>query len=111
MMSLDSHVTLAVVFSFIAMIGQAVGIWANFHSRNKEGTEKEVKVATLFSRLDTKLDFLSQRVESINRSVEKQDSKLDEISIHLSRNDERLNHLDQKVEDISKRLDRLEGNG
>lgn len=100
MIELDSHVTLAVIFSFIAMLGQGFSIYAILHTHTKEGTEKEVKMATVFGKLDTKLDFLSQRVDGISRNVEKSDQKLDDIANTLVRQDERLDNLEKRIEKL-----------
>ncbi len=108
-MGLDSHVTLAVVFSFISMIGVIVSIYATMHTRSRESTEKEVDMTKNFTRLEVKLDSFNQRIDNINRNVEKSDAKLDEISDRLSRTDERINTLFKYSDDFRQRLNKLEG--
>ncbi len=109
MMNLDSHVTLAVVFSFFAMLGQGFSIYAIIHSRNKEGHEKDNEMVKNFTRLEVKMDSYNSRIDSIDKTVEKSDAKLDEINNHMTRTDERVNSLHEAVSDLKKRVETLEG--
>lgn len=109
MINLDSHITLAVVFSFIAMLGQAVSIYAIIHTRAKEGQVKEVEMTRNFTRLEVKMDTYNSRLDNIDRTVEKSDKKLDEVSNHLTRTDERINNLYDGMDDLRRRVSVLEG--
>ena len=107
--SLNSGVTLAVVFSFIAMLAQLGTIYALIHTRHKEATDKEVSEARLIGdvkaqigEIKTSFDFLFRSVDATNKTVEKSDRKLDNALSMLSEQGARLNDLERRVE-------RLEG--
>lgn len=108
-MSLNSTITLAVVFSFFALLGQAFSIYAIIHSRTKESQDKDGDMIRNFTRLEVKMDATNQRIENIDKTVEKSDAKLDDINNHLTRTDERVNGLHEVVSDLRKRVELLEG--
>lgn len=62
-----------------------------------------------FTRLEVKMDATNQRIENIDKTVEKSDAKLDDINNHLTRTDERVNGLHEVVSDLRKRVELLEG--
>jgi peptidoglycan hydrolase CwlO-like protein len=108
-MSLNSTITLAVVFSFFALLGQAFSIYAIVHSRTKESHDKDSEMVRNFTRLEVKLDTFNQRIDNIEKTVEKSDGKLDDINNHMTRTDERINSLQEVVSDLKSRVSKLEG--
>ena len=104
MMNLDSHITLAVIFSFIAMVGNGFSIYAIVHTRNKEGQEKEVEMTKNFTRLEVKMDAQKTSTENIGRTVEKMDNKQEELINRVTRQDEAVKNLTLDMADVKARL-------
>lgn len=108
MMNLNSSVTLAVVFSFVAMIAQFGTIYVIIHNRHREGTDKEVKDAVITGEIKaqlaefkaefkSELGFLSKSVDATSRTVEKTDSKVDDVLRKVDKQDARLSDLERRV--------------
>lgn len=108
MMNLNSTVTLAVIFSFIAMVTQLGTLYTTIHNRHKEGTDKAVKDAVITGEIKaqlaefkaefkSELGFLSKSVDATNKTVEKTDSKIDDVLRKVDKQDARLDELERRV--------------
>lgn len=93
----------------IAIVGWAFSLYAIVHARNKDEQVKDSEMVKNFTRLEVKMDSYNQRINSIDKTVEKSDAKLDDINTHLTRTDEKINGLHEVVSDLRKRVEVLEG--
>jgi len=107
-MGLDSHITLAVVFSFLAMIGNLVGIYATFHARSTENTKKEVANAEEFVKVNFKLDQTCQRLAAIDKNTDKTTEIVGKIQTELVDIKHTLTDHEKILIEHENRLDRLE---
>lgn len=93
----------------IAIVGWAFSLYAIIHARNKDEQVKDNEMIKNFTRLEVKMDSYNQRIDNIDKTVEKSDAKLDDINTHLTRTDEKINGLHEVVIDLRKRVEVLEG--
>ena len=108
-MGLDSHVTLAVVFSFLAMIGNLVGIYATFHAKQTETTKEKVANAEEFVKVNLKLDQTCQRLMLIEKNTDKTTEVVSKIQTDLVDIKHTLTDHEKILIEHENRLDRLEG--
>ena len=110
----NSTLTLELVFSIFALLGQCLTIYVVIHNRQKEGTEKAVKDATITGEIKaqlaefkaefkTELGLLSKSVDATNKTVEKTDSKIDDVLRKVDTHDTRLTSLEQRVSKLEDR--------
>lgn len=107
-MGLDSHVTLAVVFSFVAMIGNIVGIYAIFHTRQDETTKEKVANAEEFVKVNLKLDQTCQRLMMIEKNTDKTTEVVGKMQTDLVDIKHTLTDHEKLLIQHENRLDRLE---
>lgn len=108
-MRLDSNVTLAVVFSFLAMISNIIGIYATFHSKTVENTKKEVATAEEFVKVNFKLDEFCRQLSDINKNTDKTTELVAKIQSELIDIKHTLTDHERILIEHENRLDRLEG--
>jgi peptidoglycan hydrolase CwlO-like protein len=106
---LGSQVSIGNLLTLITVAGQLLAIYAVLHNRNNESHDKDSKMIENFTRIEVKLDSYNRRIDSIEKTVEKSDAKLDDINNHMTRTDERVNGLHEVVNDLRKRVESLEG--
>lgn len=109
MIMLGSQVALKDILSFLTVAGQLLAIYVIVHNRTKENQDKDSKMIENFTRIEVKLDSYNRRIDSIEKTVEKSDAKLDDINNHMTRTDERVNGLHEVVSDLRRRVETLEG--
>lgn len=109
MISADSNVTVSVIFSAIAAIGVIYSILRGRKSDNHEDVADAVERATEFTKLNVKLDVLSQQFSDLIRSNEKTSEKLSLNQKELQDANSRINLLFEYKDNHEARLQRLEG--
>ena len=105
---MNEKITLALVFAIIAAAGQIYGILSGHKSNNKQMVTEATNQAAGFARLGVKLDNVAFKVSENQRSFDKMNEKMDNISDQLARQDERINTLFGYYNDNKQRLDALE---
>lgn len=108
-MGLDSHVTLAVVFSFLAMLSNIAGIYIAFHTRATENTKKEVANAEEFVKVNFKLDEFCQRLAAIDKNTDKTTDIVSKTQVEIMEIKHTLTDHAKILESHEDRLNKLEG--
>lgn len=104
----SSVFSLESLFSILALLGQCLTIYVVIHNRQKEGTDKAVKDAVITGEIKAQLaefkaefkaelGFLSKSVDATNKTVEKTDSKVDDVLHKVDKQDARLTDLEYRV--------------
>lgn len=101
MMSLDSHITLAVIFSFFGMLGQGFSIYAIVHSKQTEDTNKEITNVEQFVAINYKLDEVCRNQAALMKNSDKTTEIVTDIQKELIS----INHT---LDDHESRITRLE---
>ena len=104
MMSLDSHITLAVIFSFISMIGTLGSIYAIIHSKQNEDTTREVSDAKEFLKINMKLDEFCRQLSTLAKNSDKTSDTLAVLQQHIVKIDGRLSEFDRRITDIEEKI-------
>ena len=108
MMSLDSHVTLAVIFSFVSMLGTLGSIYVIIHGRQNEDTNKEVANVEQFVKINYKLDELCRNQATLVKNSEKTTEVVGEIQKELVGIKHTLTDHEKTLIEHENRLNKLE---
>ena len=111
-MNLETKITLGLLFAVIAAIANVYAMMRNKKADTKQDTQQEVtnavNVATQYAQITVKLDNFGQKLTEMQRSSEKTNEKLDNVTDKIARQDERINSLVVGYEECRRRLDQLE---
>ena len=108
MITLDTSISVSLIFSVVSMIGVIVSMYATFHSRKDKKDEKNIDIQKQFLTLNLKLDEFGRNLVTLTRTTEKNTDIINEIRNELVRHEEQFDDMDNTIKDHEQRLRELE---
>ena len=108
MISLETSISFAVLFSLMTVIGTGLNIYAVLHNTKKDSTGEKVEIQKNFARIEAKLDTFNSQLAMVNTNFEKTDNKTDLLVEEQARQKEQITSLFRLNENNIERIKRLE---
>lgn len=104
----STTISVALLFSFIAVASQLYGMWNN-HKKNQENEEnKAVEIEKNFIKLDLKIDQYQKSTDTILARQDQHAVRMETLSGELIRSNERIETLFKYKDDHEVRIKHLE---
>lgn len=111
MLNTDTNLSLELLFALIGAAGVIYGIVKSKKSDQAVDIGKAVETATEFTRLNVKLDVMSQQFTEMIRSNEKQIERISQINTEISEIRSRISLLFEYKDALERRIEKIEGKG
>lgn len=108
-MKLDTTISLSLLFSFIAMIGNLIAIYGIFERKHDKDSDREIDITKNFVKVNMKLDEFCRSISDLSKNTDKTTDILSSVQQHMIKVDSKLDSHDQILADHSERLNKLEG--
>lgn len=106
---MDKTISIALIFSGVAMLSQIYTIWTTYKKAQSENEQKNIEVEKNFIKLELKLDDFQNNISLMFQNLEKHTVKLEQISNELIKCNERIATLFKYKDDHELRIKHLEG--
>ena len=107
-MTVETSLSLSLVFALVAMVGTIMGIVNVVKSNNEKASEKRLDIEKQFVALNVKLDSMSTRIGSLIQKNDNNITEIQEIHKTLILETERIETLSKVKEDHENRIKELE---
>lgn len=111
MLSSNTNLSLELLFALIGAAGVIYGIVKSRKNDQAIDIGKAVETATEFTRLNVKLDVMSQQFTELIRNNEKQIERISQINTEIAEIHSRLSLLFEYKDALEKRIDKIEKKG
>lgn len=101
-------VSVALVFSIVAVISQMYGIYTGHKKNQEEEERKEIEIEKSFMRLSMKLDHFQETTTAMLQRQEEHAVRMEKMSGEIIKSNERIATLLKYKDDHELRLKRLE---
>lgn len=107
-MTVETSMSLSLIFAVIAMVGTIMGIVNTVRSNNEKTSEKRLDIEKQFVALNVKLDSMSASIGSLIQKNDKNIAEIHEINKALILENERIETLSKIKDDHENRIKELE---
>lgn len=107
-MSTATTISVALIFSFIAVASQLYGMWNNHKKNQDQEEQKAVEIEKNFIKLDLKLDQYQKSTDAILARQEQHAVRMENLSGEIIKSNERIETLFKYKDDHEVRLKHLE---
>jgi peptidoglycan hydrolase CwlO-like protein len=106
---MNDMISVAVIFSLIAVASQVYSIWNNHKKNQQEEERKAIEAEKNFLKLDIKLDNVIGAATNILDKQEKQAIRIEQLSGEIIKSNEKISTLFKYKDDHEQRISNLEG--
>ena len=109
MLNQETTITIGFILACIAAVGTLFNINHGQKSEKNDDISKAIENASEFTRLNVKLDVMSQQFTELIRTNEKTIEKISQLNNELTEVYSRIKLLFDYKDQLEKRIERLEG--
>lgn len=108
MISPESTVSIALIFSIIAAFGTVAGIITNVRKNIKDTSDQRMDMTRNFTKLEVKIDEYHKTNQEVARKLEANDKTMQELAKKLVAHAERIESLNKITDEHEQRIKRVE---
>lgn len=95
-MTPEATVSIALLFSIVAVISQISTVWRNHRKAEADSESDRIEIEKNFVKLNMKLDHLTETIQTLLDDDKRRGKELEEIRLEVSNHEERIKQLESR---------------